>query len=148
MKIGEKIKELRKKRGVTQEQLAENLGVSFQAVSKWENNIAYPDIALVPALASFFEVTTDYLFDYTVPKSRPEVKVFKPETYDDLNKILELLQKSVTVIINFDETDEEIKEQIINQLAADTEVIDGQVNQLSHNSYIVTPKNTRIAAKS
>ena len=51
--IGNKIKELRKNKGITQEQLAENIGISFQAVSKWENNIALPDITLVPALASF-----------------------------------------------------------------------------------------------
>ena len=48
MNIGNKIKELRKQRGVTQEQLADSIGVSFQAVSKWENNIALPDITLVP----------------------------------------------------------------------------------------------------
>ena len=44
MKIGIKIRELRKKRGMTQEQLAEHLNISAQAVSKWENQTAYPDI--------------------------------------------------------------------------------------------------------
>ena len=48
MNIGNKIRELRKQRGITQEQLAESIGISFQAVSKWENNIALPDITLVP----------------------------------------------------------------------------------------------------
>lgn len=42
MNIGNKIRELRKQRGITQEQLAESIGISFQAVSKWENNIALP----------------------------------------------------------------------------------------------------------
>ena len=51
--IGDKIKELRKSRGITQEQLAEAIGISFQAVSKWENHIALPDITLVPALANY-----------------------------------------------------------------------------------------------
>lgn len=51
MNIGNKIRELRKQRGITQEQLAESIGISFQAVSKWENNIALPDITLVPVLA-------------------------------------------------------------------------------------------------
>ena len=54
--IGNKIRELRKQRGITQEQLANRIGVSFQAVSKWENNIALPDIALAPVLASYFGV--------------------------------------------------------------------------------------------
>lgn len=42
MNIGNKIRELRKQHGMTQEQLAESIGISFQAVSKWENNIALP----------------------------------------------------------------------------------------------------------
>lgn len=64
MNIGNKIKELRKQRGITQEQLANRIGVSFQAVSKWENNVALPDITLAPALASFFCVSMDILFDF------------------------------------------------------------------------------------
>ena len=46
MQIGEKLKALRKARGATQEALAEAIGVSFQAVSKWETNVSLPDIAL------------------------------------------------------------------------------------------------------
>ncbi len=64
MNIGNKIKELRKMRGITQEQLANSIGVSFQAVSKWENNIALPDITLAPVIASYFGVSMDVLFDY------------------------------------------------------------------------------------
>ena len=66
MNIGNKIKELRKQRGVTQEQLADSIGVSFQAVSKWENSIALPDITLAPALASYFGISMDVLFDFNV----------------------------------------------------------------------------------
>lgn len=73
MKIGSKIKELRKARGITQEQLAHSIGVSFQAVSKWENGITLPDIALAPSLAAFFGVTMDELFDYDLQKITEEV---------------------------------------------------------------------------
>ena len=59
MNLGSKIKELRKQRGITQEQLANAIGISFQAVSKWENNIALPDITLAPVLANYFGVTMD-----------------------------------------------------------------------------------------
>ena len=59
LQIGNRIRELRKARGMTQEQLAELIGISFQAVSKWENNITLPDISLVPTLARIFGVTTD-----------------------------------------------------------------------------------------
>ena len=73
MNIGNKIKELRKQRGVTQEQLADSMGVSFQAVSKWENNIALPDITLAPALASYFGVSMDELFDFNLKEIECEV---------------------------------------------------------------------------
>jgi len=62
IKIGEIIKKLRKERDVTQEKLAEYLGISYQAVSKWENGTALPDITLVVPLANFFGVSTDELF--------------------------------------------------------------------------------------
>src|SRR5699024_5540471 len=54
--------ELRKKRGLTQEALAEHLNISPQAVSTWENGTAYPDVMLIPRLAAVFEVSTDHLF--------------------------------------------------------------------------------------
>ena len=62
MEIGTQIKALRTARGVTQEALAEQLGVSPQAVSKWERNATVPDIALLPALSAYFGVTIDELF--------------------------------------------------------------------------------------
>ena len=62
MSIGDKIKELRIKKGITQEELATKLNISTQAVSKWENG-GYPDLDLVPEIANYFNVTTDFLFD-------------------------------------------------------------------------------------
>ena len=64
MKIGEKIRILRKGKGISQDALATALGVTFQAVSKWENGITTPDLGLIPPLASFFGVSIDELFDY------------------------------------------------------------------------------------
>jgi len=61
MNIAENIKHLRQKKGVTQAQLANALGVSYQAVSKWETNANLPDITLVPDIARFFGVTADAL---------------------------------------------------------------------------------------
>ena len=66
MKMGEKIKRLRKRKGISQEALAEILGVSFQAVSKWETTSTMPDISLVPSIAAFFDISIDELFDYNV----------------------------------------------------------------------------------
>lgn len=62
MEIGNQIKVLRQRKGVTQEALAEHLGVTAQAVSKWERNTASPDIALLPTLSAYFGVTIDELF--------------------------------------------------------------------------------------
>ncbi len=62
MNLNERIYELRREREWTQEQLAQKLGVSYQAVSKWENAQACPDIALLPAIADLFEVSIDSLF--------------------------------------------------------------------------------------
>lgn len=64
IKLGEQIRILRKSRNISQEVLAQYLGVSFQAVSKWENGDNLPDVTMVPAIASFFEVSTDELFDF------------------------------------------------------------------------------------
>ncbi len=59
--LGEKIKALRMKKGISQEKLAQYLNVSFQAVSKWENSNTYPDITLLPEIARFFGITVDEL---------------------------------------------------------------------------------------
>ena len=65
MEIGAKIRHLRCKAGLTQEQLAEKLGLSAQSVSKWENAVAMPDITLLPKLSEEFGVSIDELFDLT-----------------------------------------------------------------------------------
>lgn len=66
IKLGEKIKSLRKQKNISQEVFANYLGVSFQAVSKWENGITMPDISVIPAIAYFFGVSTDELFDFNL----------------------------------------------------------------------------------
>ena len=63
MEIGKKIRQLRYKAGITQEQLADRVGVGPQAVSKWENDVAMPDITALPLLAETFGVSIDELFD-------------------------------------------------------------------------------------
>jgi transcriptional regulator with XRE-family HTH domain len=62
LKLGAAIKKLRTERGITQEELANRMCVSFQAVSKWETNATTPDIAILPQLALFFGVSIDTLF--------------------------------------------------------------------------------------
>ena len=64
IKLGEKIKELRNRDGRTQENLADALGITSQAVSRWEKNGSYPDMEMIPSIANYFGVTIDELFGY------------------------------------------------------------------------------------
>jgi len=61
--IGKNIKQLRIEAGLTQRALAYELGVSIQAVSKWEQGHSYPDVTLLPKIAKIFSVSIDRLFD-------------------------------------------------------------------------------------
>ena len=62
--IGNKIKHLRKMYSRTQENMAQALGVTSQAISRWENGTGYPDIEYIPSIANYFGVTIDVLFGY------------------------------------------------------------------------------------
>jgi len=70
--IGQRIKSFRKEKDITQEQLAEMLGVSCQSVSRWESGVCYPDMELLPVLAEIFAVTVDKLLgvDSTAEKRK------------------------------------------------------------------------------
>ena len=76
MNIGKKIKLLRKENDITQEKLAAYLNVSCQAVSKWENETASPDISLLVPIANFFNVTTDELLCRNEEKQKIEIEEF------------------------------------------------------------------------
>ena len=73
--MGQIIRRLRKERNLTQEELAEQLNISSQAVSKWENNTAMPDISQVVPLAKLFGVSTDFLLgnETSVSASKDQV---------------------------------------------------------------------------
>lgn len=64
LNIGAKIRELRKRDGRTQDALAEALGVTAQAVSRWESGGSYPDMEMIPAIANYFHISIDELFGY------------------------------------------------------------------------------------
>ena len=70
MNIGEKIAELRRDAGLTQEALASKLVISPQAVSKWERGVANPDLELIPEIARLFGISTDELLGLSSPKAR------------------------------------------------------------------------------
>ena len=75
MSIGTTIKNLRRSRNITQEQLAEMLGVSTNAVSQWECDKTAPDISHLPTLASIFEVSADVLLEIDIAKSKKQAEI-------------------------------------------------------------------------
>lgn len=111
MCLGENIAALRKNKGFTQEELAKRLGVSPQAVSKWENGTACPDIALLPEIADIFSVTVDDLMrapaerlisnenkqgkdESTADKSAPDFKECKPCGFEAKKVHISVIQQN------------------------------------------------------
>ena len=86
MTIGKRIALLRKEKGLTQEELAGHMGVSPQAVSKWENDQTCPDISALPKLAQLFGVTVDELL--SGKEELPAVRVLPPEQRKDPKDML------------------------------------------------------------
>ena len=84
--IGERIAELRREKGLTQEQLGETIGVSAQTVSKWENANTAPDISLLPVLAEVFGTTIDGLFGREGRRTDVSFEEFPELCFDALLK--------------------------------------------------------------
>lgn len=70
LKLGDKIRELRRRDGRTQEALADALDVTSQAVSRWESNGSYPDMEIIPSIANYFGISIDELFGYSSDRDR------------------------------------------------------------------------------
>lgn len=87
--LGTNIKEYRLKKGYTQEQLAYELGVSSQTISRWENGATYPDIVMLPIIAELFDISIDILMGYAKECSVSEREAFFKEmsTLDTASKI-------------------------------------------------------------
>ena len=98
MDIGKQIKRLRTEKKATQEELADYLGLSFQAVSKWENEVTMPDIGLLPQISVFFGVAIDELFRLPVESHFERIEnmfYFEREINDENFKHAEKFLKDV-----------------------------------------------------
>ena len=82
LKIAENIVQFRKKKGVTQDEMASFLGVTKASVSKWENGQSMPDIMMLPQLATYFDVTVDDLIGYEPQLAKEQIQ----KIYRDLCK--------------------------------------------------------------
>ncbi|KNF07201.1 methyltransferase, type 12 [Gottschalkia purinilytica] len=116
LKISDMIQKLRKSKKLTQSQLANYVGVSVTAVSKWENDLSYPDITLLPILAAIFEVSIDKLFSYNLSSNGADIikkikKNFEEEAKEYDNRISKLIPcyeqmiHSMVSVIPFDQND-------------------------------------------
>lgn len=97
IKVGKNIKNLREKKSLTQEKLANFLGVTPQAISRWESENGYPDIEFLPMIADFFDVTIDELLDREVEKNKLEIQDGIKEI-DRLNSIGEKEKRKELII--------------------------------------------------
>ncbi len=105
IKLGENIKRLRLQKELTQEELSEVLGVSPQAISRWENGVAYPDITLLPAIANYFDITLDELMNMNEIRSTEKLnsifaEVHKLEIDGNIDKAITLLRNAIKTYPN------------------------------------------------
>ena len=85
MNFSEKLKEIRKKEGISQEQLAERIGVTRQAITKWETGKGLPDVENMVIIAEIFKTTIDELLMDSVTKAASETGVYTSETIYDID---------------------------------------------------------------
>lgn len=92
MDIGFIIKRLRLQKGLTQEQFADVVGVTVQTISRWETSVNYPDIIMLPIIAKFFNVTTDYLLNVkggaTMKKLVKTVETFELKSLEEAKEMV------------------------------------------------------------
>lgn len=100
IRISEKLSELRRNRKITQEQLAEFMGVTKASVSKWETGQSLPDISLLPLLASFFDVSIDELVGYNPQLSKEQIRKMYETFSDDFS------------VTSFEKVFQEVKQQV------------------------------------
>ena len=93
MNLADRIQSLRKAKGISQEQLADQIGVSRQSVSKWESEQSTPDLDKIILLSDFFDVTTDYLL-----KGIELVKDNRDKSKDLTSKILYIVSTALIFI--------------------------------------------------
>lgn len=105
MNIAGNIAKLRRERGMTQEALAEVIGVSAQTISKWENSTTYPDVALLPVLADVFDVTIDALY------GRADAQRTVPQG-EAIDRVIEHVRETIVGTIYNPELDGRFEDQL------------------------------------
>lgn len=136
LNIGKCIIEKRKAKGITQEQLANYIGVSKASVSKWESGVSFPDILLLPELATYFNISVDELLGYSPQLTKKDIKKiynklsheFAVKPFDEVvNQCKELIKKyyscfpfllsMIQLLLNYSilEKDSQIRKEILKK---------------------------------
>ena len=120
--INENLKKLRKEKGNTQENLAEYIDISFQAISKWERGEAFPDITLLPKIAAYYNVSVDDLLGVGKIRQREKVTEYQERTKKEnalevWREAIQELPNDLSVICSYmyalpDDNEENINEKI------------------------------------
>ena len=113
LQIGEKLKELRYQNNITQDRLAEVLGVSSQSVSRWELGICYPDLELLPTIANYFDITLDDLVGMNkIRGEETRIRIFTEaldfERQEQWDEAIEVLRNALKTFPSDDELQTEL----------------------------------------
>jgi len=103
MNIADRIQHLRKVKGISQEELADKIGVSRQAVSKWESEQSIPDIDKIILLSDFFDVTTDYILKGIETKKQTDEKGVDANTFVVISCALNMIGLIVSSALWYEE---------------------------------------------
>ena len=128
MSIGKNIARLRKEMGLTQGELGEKIGVSNQAVSKWESEMCSPDIMLLPKLADVFECSIDDLFDYLPKKERADLHNLPGDF--DCNGMEKYLAKQIRGQLDYSGSSKKFVEIMAENLSGEFELTDENIERL------------------
>ena len=140
MTIGENIADLRKKRGWTQAEFGEMIGVSNQAVSKWENGMSMPDIMLLPHIAEVFECSIDELFDYLPKNERANLRILPGDF--DCNGMEQYLSRQIRAQLDHSGSTNNFLEIMAENLSGEFELTDENIERLL-NAYRELYKGAR-----
>ena len=118
----------RKKSGLSQEELANKLGVTFQAVSKWENAKAAPDITFLPIMADIFECSIDDLFSYMPKYKNEEINILPGDSVPESMK--KYLSDQIKHQLDNDGSTNKFLEIMVENLSGNFELTDENIERL------------------
>lgn len=133
--IGMRIQQARKQKGFTQSELADKLYVSAQAVSKWENNQASPDITMLSSLSEILGVTIDYLINGQ-KESETVLKVEEKKNIEDMILKVKILDGETKVNVNIPLVLLTIVKDLDSLISVDNEMVSNTIKGIDFNKLI------------